>query len=175
MPEIAGKVADTFESSVREHEDGWLSPLGVRSYETRGRDHDEEGDDRIRAGGDKDVVLAGPRDEMVDGLGGSDVLVGGLGADRLSGAPARISSTRWTARAATTGSTGVPAPTSADETGETPPPDARRPLGQVHGSAVWPVPTGTEVLVCRRAARGMSRSKTELTPTEPLVPGVGIG
>src|SRR5881296_2764835 len=38
MPELAGRVADAFESLVREHEDRWLSPLAVRSYETRGRE-----------------------------------------------------------------------------------------------------------------------------------------
>jgi dGTPase len=37
MPEIAGRVADAFEARIREHEDGWLSPLAIRSYETRGR------------------------------------------------------------------------------------------------------------------------------------------
>jgi dGTPase len=37
MPELAGRVADAFETSVREHEERWLSPLAVRSYETRGR------------------------------------------------------------------------------------------------------------------------------------------
>src|ERR671939_2149372 len=37
MPELAGKVADAFEARVREHEEAWLSPLAVRSYETRGR------------------------------------------------------------------------------------------------------------------------------------------
>ncbi len=42
MPEIAGKVADGFADAVREHEDGWLSPLAVRSYETRGREQSEE-------------------------------------------------------------------------------------------------------------------------------------
>jgi dGTPase len=42
MPELAGRVADTFEALVREHEDAWLSPLAVRSYETRGRERDEE-------------------------------------------------------------------------------------------------------------------------------------
>ena len=42
MPEIAGKVADSFESAVREHEERWLSPLAVRSYETRGRNLPEE-------------------------------------------------------------------------------------------------------------------------------------
>ena len=42
MPEIAGHVADGFANAVREHEELWLSPLGVRSYETRGRDVQEE-------------------------------------------------------------------------------------------------------------------------------------
>src|SRR5437763_8103029 len=42
MPEIAGAVADAFEARVRAQEDEWLSPLAVRSYETRGRAHDEE-------------------------------------------------------------------------------------------------------------------------------------
>jgi len=37
MPEPAGRVADAFETLVREHEERWLSPLAVRSYETRGR------------------------------------------------------------------------------------------------------------------------------------------
>jgi dGTPase len=30
-----------FEARVREHESTWLAPLAVRSYETRGREHDE--------------------------------------------------------------------------------------------------------------------------------------
>ncbi len=42
MPELAGRVADSFEAFVREHEDAWLSPRAVRSYETRGRERDEE-------------------------------------------------------------------------------------------------------------------------------------
>src|SRR5213595_3369974 len=42
MPEIAGKVADGFADAVREHEEHWLSPFAVRSYETRGRVHPEE-------------------------------------------------------------------------------------------------------------------------------------
>jgi dGTPase len=42
MPELAGRVADSFELRVREHEEQWLSPLGVRSYETQGRARDEE-------------------------------------------------------------------------------------------------------------------------------------
>jgi dGTPase len=47
MPEIAGRVADAFEQGVREHEERWLSPLAVRSYQTRGRLHDED-DCRLR-------------------------------------------------------------------------------------------------------------------------------
>src|ERR1700681_1882482 len=42
MPEVAGRVADTFEILVREREDLALAPLAVRSYETRGRARDEE-------------------------------------------------------------------------------------------------------------------------------------
>jgi dGTPase len=37
MPELAGTVADAFEAQVRDREDRSLSPLAVRSYETRGR------------------------------------------------------------------------------------------------------------------------------------------
>ena len=42
MTEVAGRVADSFETRVREHEERWLSPLAVRSYETRGRAREEE-------------------------------------------------------------------------------------------------------------------------------------
>ncbi len=42
MPELAGRVADAFEASVRAHEEQWLSPRAVRSYSTRGRAHEEE-------------------------------------------------------------------------------------------------------------------------------------
>jgi dGTPase len=42
MPELAGLVADAFEQRVREHEERSLSPLAVRSYETKGRLRDEE-------------------------------------------------------------------------------------------------------------------------------------
>jgi dGTPase len=42
MPETAGRVADAFERLVREHEERWLSPLAVRSYESRGRRHAED-------------------------------------------------------------------------------------------------------------------------------------
>src|SRR5437763_1133754 len=42
MPEIAGQVAEGFADAVREHEEQWLSPLAVRSYESRGRNLPEE-------------------------------------------------------------------------------------------------------------------------------------
>src|SRR4029453_16676280 len=42
MPELAGRVADAFESHVRAHEERWLAPRAVRSYETRGRNLPEE-------------------------------------------------------------------------------------------------------------------------------------
>jgi dGTPase len=42
MPELAGRVAEAFEQDVRRHEDDWLSPQAVHSYETRGRLRDEE-------------------------------------------------------------------------------------------------------------------------------------
>jgi dGTPase len=42
MPELAGRVADAFEALVREHEESSLSPLAVRSYDTRGRERDED-------------------------------------------------------------------------------------------------------------------------------------
>src|SRR5437867_849855 len=47
MPELAGRVADAFEAQVRELEERWLSPLAVRSYETRGRLRPED-DCRLR-------------------------------------------------------------------------------------------------------------------------------
>jgi dGTPase len=37
MPELAGRIADAFQARIREQEETWLSPLGVRSYDTRGR------------------------------------------------------------------------------------------------------------------------------------------
>src|SRR5215212_1661516 len=42
MPEVAGRVADAFEARIREQEETWLSPLAVRSYETRGRVAEDE-------------------------------------------------------------------------------------------------------------------------------------
>jgi dGTPase len=41
-------VADGFETRIREHEETWLSPRAVRSYETRGRAHAEEEECRLR-------------------------------------------------------------------------------------------------------------------------------
>ena len=42
MPELAGRVADAFEARIRAAEEETLSPLAVRSYETRGRLRDED-------------------------------------------------------------------------------------------------------------------------------------
>jgi dGTPase len=42
MPGVKGRVGDAFEARVREHEEAWLSPLAVRSYETRGRAREED-------------------------------------------------------------------------------------------------------------------------------------
>jgi dGTPase len=42
MPELVGRVADAFEARVREHEEAWLSPLAVRSYESRGGAREED-------------------------------------------------------------------------------------------------------------------------------------
>jgi dGTPase len=41
MPELAGRVADAFEARIRALEERALSPLAVRSYDTRGRPRDE--------------------------------------------------------------------------------------------------------------------------------------
>ena len=48
MPEVTGTVADAFEQRIREHEERWLSPLAVRSYETRGRSREEEEECGVR-------------------------------------------------------------------------------------------------------------------------------
>jgi dGTPase len=42
VPEVAGRVADSFRQRTREREEQWLSPLAVRSYDTRGRLRDED-------------------------------------------------------------------------------------------------------------------------------------
>jgi len=41
MPELAGRVADGFAARIRELEERSLAPGAVRSYESRGRQHDE--------------------------------------------------------------------------------------------------------------------------------------
>jgi dGTPase len=47
MPEVKGRVADAFEARIRDQENAWLSPLAVRSYESRGRAR-EESECRVR-------------------------------------------------------------------------------------------------------------------------------
>jgi dGTPase len=42
MPELAGRIADAFQARIREQEESSLSPLAVRSYESRGRGVEEE-------------------------------------------------------------------------------------------------------------------------------------
>jgi dGTPase len=42
MPDLAGRVADAFEARVRAAEEELLSPLALRSYETRGRLREED-------------------------------------------------------------------------------------------------------------------------------------
>src|SRR4029077_16172976 len=58
MPDLAGSVADTFEQAIRRPEELWLSPLAVRSYETRGRLRPEdESDLRTPFQRDRDRIL----------------------------------------------------------------------------------------------------------------------
>ena len=40
--EVTGRVTDAFASRVRAHEETWLSPLAVRSFDSRGRDQPED-------------------------------------------------------------------------------------------------------------------------------------
>jgi len=40
--EVAGRTAESFEQRIRAQEEAWLSPLAVRSFETRGRGRPEE-------------------------------------------------------------------------------------------------------------------------------------
>jgi len=42
VPELAGRVADAFAGRIRDQEEAWFSPLAVRSYETRGRLHEDD-------------------------------------------------------------------------------------------------------------------------------------
>jgi dGTPase len=58
MPDLAGRVADAFEEEIRRREEQWLSPLAVRSYETRGRLTPElESDLRAPFQRDRDRIL----------------------------------------------------------------------------------------------------------------------
>src|SRR5438034_9284394 len=42
MPELAGRVGDAFEARIRGLEQRTLSPLAVQSYETKGREREED-------------------------------------------------------------------------------------------------------------------------------------
>ena len=58
MPELARTVAEGFAERIREQEDAWLSPLAVRSYETRGRAEPEaESDLRTPFQRDRDRIV----------------------------------------------------------------------------------------------------------------------
>src|SRR6058998_3649100 len=58
MPELAKAVAEGFAERIREHEETWLSPLAVRSYETRGRAEPEaESDLRTPFQHDRDRIV----------------------------------------------------------------------------------------------------------------------
>src|SRR4051794_1916271 len=58
MPELAKTVAEGFAERIREQEETWLSPLAVRSYETRGRAEPEtESDLRTPFQHDRDRIV----------------------------------------------------------------------------------------------------------------------
>jgi len=58
MPDTAGRVAETFAARMREDEERRLSPLAVRSYETRGRLRpEEESDVRTPFQRDRDRIV----------------------------------------------------------------------------------------------------------------------
>jgi dGTPase len=58
MPKLAGRVADAFEARIRGHEERWLSPLAVRSYDHGGRVRpEEESDLRTPFQRDRDRIL----------------------------------------------------------------------------------------------------------------------
>jgi dGTPase len=48
VPELKRLLADSFREGIRDHEERWLSPLAVRSYETRGRALSEDQDCALR-------------------------------------------------------------------------------------------------------------------------------
>ena len=58
MAGVAGRVVNAFEARIRSYEDEWLSPLAVRSYETRGRLRpEEESDIRTPFQRDRDRIV----------------------------------------------------------------------------------------------------------------------
>jgi dGTPase len=58
VPELAGRIADGFAARIREHEEHALSPLAVRSYETRGRlTPEDESDVRTPFQRDRDRIV----------------------------------------------------------------------------------------------------------------------
>jgi dGTPase len=58
MPELTRTVSEGFAERIREQEDTWLSPLAVRSYETRGRAEPEaESDLRTPFQHDRDRIV----------------------------------------------------------------------------------------------------------------------
>jgi dGTPase len=58
MPELAGRVVDAFAQRIRAHEERCLSPLAVRSYDTRGRLRPESDSDiRTPFQRDRDRIL----------------------------------------------------------------------------------------------------------------------
>ena len=80
MPDVAGRVADAFAARTREGEERALSPLAVRSYETRGRERAEGiGDLHVT------VDLSSPGEpkrliaETIDRFGRVDCLVNNVG------------------------------------------------------------------------------------------------
>jgi dGTPase len=57
MPRVVGKIADAFEARIREDEERRLSPLAVRSYETRGRLRPDDDTLRTPFQRDRDRIL----------------------------------------------------------------------------------------------------------------------
>ena len=67
MPELAGRIADAFEARIREQEETLLSPLGVRSYETRGRATEDAALRSFAAAGVRHVRPIEPLTQMMMG------------------------------------------------------------------------------------------------------------